>query len=177
MLQQPNPDPHPGPGRLLPAPRPRASLGLPPTGGPSLLSPHLALRPAWCAASLEPHRPCSSSPHPLFPPRGRLPPAPHWAPNRSTCLPAQAPEPSASPAHSGCFWAKGGERSRGREAGKAALRRRPEGSQLGTLGGQALPSTHRPLGVLGRAHFFGVVSDLQRRRWLGTHSGQPGAAV
>lgn len=28
--------------------------------------------------------------------------------------------------------------------------------------------THRPQGVLGRAHFFGVVSDLQRQRGLGT---------
>ena len=39
------------------------------------------------------------------------------------------------------------------------------------------PPTHHPLGVLGRAHFFGVASDLQRKRGLGTHVGQPRAAV
>lgn len=49
--------------------------------------------------------------------------------------------------------------------------------ELEAQGSQALALTHRPPGVQGRAHFFGVESDLQRQSRLGTHVGQPRAPV
>lgn len=86
---------------------------------------------------------------------------PHWvwAPDGGTCLPFHAQSPG--PGTQQVLWGEWREKIQWERGWKLCCGRGGLGS-WGPWEARLCPPTHHPPGVLGRARFFGVASDLRR---------------